>query len=113
MANPNIKDKGVKFSKDYQPTPKAKSEGRKRINTIKDALVFIAEQVASKKNTVSGEFEFSMEAEIIYKQVEKALQGDTKSAEFMAKIAGWEAPKQIEQKNTFEDLKIKGIIISE
>lgn len=100
MANPKIKDKGVKFSKDYQPTPKAKSEGKRRINTIKDALIFIAEQVASKKNTVEGEFEFSMEAEIIYKQVEKALKGDTESAKFMARIGGWDAPKQIEQKTT-------------
>lgn len=105
MANPNIKDKGVKFSKDYQPTGKAKSEGRRRINTIKDALKFIAEQVASKKNTVDGEFEFSMEAEIIYKQVEKALKGDTESAKFMARIGGWDAPKQIEQKTTLIGLE--------
>jgi hypothetical protein len=47
-----------------------------------------------------------MEAEIIYKQVEKALQGDTKSAEFMAKIGGWESPKQVEQKNTHEMIGI-------
>ena len=111
MANPNIKDKGVKFSKDYQPTPKAKSDGRKRINTIKDALIFIAEQIASKKNTANGEFEFSMEAEIIYKQVEKALNGDTESAKFMARIGGWDAPKQVEQKNIFENLEIVGIKI--
>jgi hypothetical protein len=98
----NLKGKGVKFSKDYQPSPENKSAGKKKIKTIKDALIFIGEQIASKKNTINGEFEFSMEAEIIYKQVEKALQGDTKSAEFMAKIGGWESPKQVEQKNTHE-----------
>ena len=102
----NLKGKGGKlFSKDNQPTPKAKSDGRRRINTIKDVLAFIGEQVASKKNTVDGEFDFSMQAEVIYKQVEKALKGDTESAKFLARIGGWESPKQIEQKTTLIGLE--------
>jgi DsbC/DsbD-like thiol-disulfide interchange protein len=96
------KKNGVPFTKDNQPPPENKSGGKQKVKTIKDALLFIGEQAYSKKNTHNGEFEFSMEAEIIYKQAEKALQGDTKAAEFMAKIGGWEKPKQVEQKNTHE-----------
>ena len=37
---------------------------------------------------------------------------DRKSAiEVISKIEGWFAPSKVEQKNSFEDLKIKGIII--
>lgn len=96
MSRKDIAKDGKLFSKEYQPSTEAKLAGKRRVANVKQALEFIGEQIKSRKMIGDNEIDFTMEAEIIYKQAELALKGDTKAAEFMAKVGQWFAPKQIE-----------------
>jgi hypothetical protein len=101
LKNPNIANEGKKFSKDYQPSPEAKSKGRKRINGFKDALEFFGTQLKEMKTLEDGtEVDLSFEANIGYQLMKKANEGDLKAIEIMAKLNGWEAPKKTENINT-------------
>ena len=98
--DPNIKDKGKKFSKDYQPSPEAKSKGKRRLNNFKEALEFLGNQLRKVTTFDGEETELTFEANIAYELMKKANEGDLKAIEIMEKLNGWEAPKKTENINT-------------
>jgi hypothetical protein len=96
LKNPNIANEGKKFSKEYQPSPEAKSKGKRRLNNFKEALEFLGSQL-KKVATFDGiETELSLEANIAYELMKKANNGDLKAIEIMAKLNGWNEPTKIE-----------------
>ena len=109
LKNPNIANEGKKFSKDYQPSPEAKSKGKRRLNNFKDALEFLGNQLRKVTTFDGEETELTFEANIAYELMKKANEGDLKAIEIMAKLNGWEAPKKTETTITTEtDIIIKG-----
>jgi hypothetical protein len=109
LKNPNIANEGKKFSKDYQPSPEAKSKGKRRLNNFKDALEFLGSQLKKVATFDGQETELTFEANIAYELMKKANEGDLKAIEIMAKLNGWEAPKKTETTITTEtDIIIKG-----
>jgi pyridoxine/pyridoxamine 5'-phosphate oxidase len=98
-GDPNIKDKGVKFSKEYQPSPEAKSAGKKRISDFKEAITFFGEQL-KKQIQIDGEvIELTYHSNIAYQLLKKANEGDLKAIDILAKIEGWNAPTKAENVN--------------
>jgi hypothetical protein len=109
LKNPNIANEGKKFSKDYQPSPEAKSKGKRRLNNFKEALEFLGNQLRKVTTFDGEETELTFEANIAYELMKKANDGDLKAIEIMAKLNGWEAPKKTETTITTEtDIIIKG-----
>lgn len=83
----NIKGKGVKFSKEYQPTPKAKSNGTTRIKKIREAIEYFSSQVKSKiKDNDGNNIELTYESNIFYMLIKKANKGDLKAIELIMKV---------------------------
>lgn len=79
----NLK-KGTPFSKDYQPSPKAKSEGWKKRTTMQEMLKFLLAQDISNKQ---GEKKNTLEV-IMTAQIKEAVQGNTKAAQFIRDTIG-------------------------
>jgi hypothetical protein len=99
-GNPNIAKEGVKFSKEYQPSPEAKSNGKKRISDFKEAITFFGEQL-KKQISIDGELiELTYHSNIAYQLLKKANEGDLKAIDILAKIEGWNAPTKSENINT-------------
>jgi hypothetical protein len=98
-GNPNIASKGVKFSREYQPTPKAKSEGKRRIINFKEAMSCLGEKPKTTIEIEGETIELTYYSNIAYKLLEKANDGDLKAIEMIMKIEGWEAPKKTENTN--------------
>ena len=93
-GNPNIAKEGVKFSKEYQPSPDAKSKGKKRISDFKEAITFFGEQL-KKQIQIDGELiELTYHSNIAYQLLKKANDGDLKAIEILSKIQGWNAPTE-------------------
>lgn len=100
LRNPNIANEGVKFSKEYQPSPEAKSAGKKRISDFKEAICFFGEQL-KKQIQIDGEvIELTYHSNIAYQLLKKANEGDLKAIDILAKIEGWNAPTKSENTNT-------------
>lgn len=90
----DISKDGVKFSKENQPTPEAKSKGKRRIKDIRHALEFIGQQLKARtKDNEGGIVELSREAAIVNKLYEMAETGDIRAIETLAKLGGWYAEK--------------------
>lgn len=85
-GNPKIKETQVKFSKENQPSPKAKSEGRRRIRNIKEAIEFFGNQLKAKVNVEGEEVELTFESNIAYQLYKKANEGDLKAIELIMKV---------------------------
>jgi hypothetical protein len=66
LKNPNIANEGKKFSKDYQPSPEAKSKGKRRLNNFKEALEFLGNQLRKVTTFDGEETELTFEANIAY-----------------------------------------------
>jgi len=106
-GNPNIAKEGVKFTKEYQPSPEAKSKGKKRISNFKEAITFFGEQL-KKQIQIDGEIiELTYHSNIAYQLLKKANEGDLKAIDILAKIEGWNAAT--ETKVTLD--KVEPIVI--
>ncbi len=107
-GNPNIAKEGVKFSKDNQPSPEAKSAGKKRISNFKDAMVFFGEQLKKQINVGGENIELTYQSNIAFELLKKANDGDLKAIEIMAKLEGWNAPTKQDLNITTEQPPIFG-----
>lgn len=76
----NLK-KGKRFSSEHQPTPEAKSEGKRRAKDFREMCLMYLEQ----QDEESGEQNL---AAIIKAQGRKAKNGDTAAAAFIRDTAG-------------------------
>lgn len=76
--------KGKKFSSDYQPSGKAKSEGWKRRSTMQEMLKYLLSQDISNKQ---GEKKNTLEV-MMTAQIKEAIQGNTKAAQFIRDTIG-------------------------
>lgn len=89
----DISKDAKKFTKDYQPTPEAKSAGHKRLGRIKEALEFLGAQLHSEETNLEGEtILLSWEAKIGHELMRKAIKGDLGAVKILADICGWNAP---------------------
>jgi len=83
-ASLNNLKKGKQFSKENQPSPKAKSEGWKRRSTMQEMLKYLLSQDISNKQ---GEKKNTLEV-IMAAQIKEAIQGNTKAAQFIRDTIG-------------------------
>lgn len=79
----NLK-KGTPFTKENQPSGKAKSEGWKRRSTMQEMLKYLLSQDISNKQ---GEKKNTLEV-IMTAQIKEAIQGNTKAAQFIRDTIG-------------------------
>jgi hypothetical protein len=95
--NPNLVEqtKATRFSKDRQPSDEARLRGARKIMTVRKLMIAIKEKIATSVKLGDENIDLSYEAKIVHLQMENALTGDLKSAEFMAKIGGWFAPDKV------------------
>ena len=76
--------KGKKFSTEYQPTPKAKSEGKLKKKTMREVLdILMEKQLTNAKGEKATTLEAMMTA-----CIKKALTGDIKANEFIRDTLG-------------------------
>lgn len=100
----NLK-KGKKFTSDYQPTGKAKSEGKRRINDFKEAMTYLGSQLRSKYTDENGnEIELGFDANLALTLMQMANKGDHKAMDMMFKIKGFYAPEKLEA--TLKEIKV-------
>lgn len=88
----HLKDVGVKFSKDYQPAPEAKSAGRRKISEFKEAMEFLSNQLKSIKKFGEDEVEFTLQSNIVYVVMDKANKGDLNAVKILSDWQGWNKP---------------------
>ena len=81
---------GKRYSKEYQPDPKKKSEGRKRLGSMKEALAYIGNAIHTKQAEVGDEtVDLTFEAQYAKKLFEMCLKGNVPAMQLMANINGW------------------------
>jgi hypothetical protein len=91
------------FSKENQPPSERKSEGKKKISRMKEALEFFAEQFTNTETLINGEeIELTFESNVAYQLLKKANKGDLHAIRLLMDIHGWEAPKKNENKHSFD-----------
>lgn len=101
-ASLNNLKKGKQFSKENQPTPKAKSEGWKKRSTMQEMLKFLLSQdITNKKGEKKNTLEVIMTA-----QIKEAIEGNTKAAQFIRDTIGEQPQLDI---NLPDSLQIKVI----
>jgi len=104
LKNRNI---GVRFDQDNQPTPEAKSNGKKRIQNIRQAIEFFGNQLSSEVIINNEVVELTFESNIAYQLYKKANEGDLKAIELISKvIPNFLATPKVEQRNTFNENSI-------
>ena len=84
----NLK-KGVKFSKENQPTPEAKRNGHQKKKTMREMLDYLLEKELTSKN---GEKATTLEA-MMTAMIKQGLNGNVKAVEFIRDTIG-EIPVQ-------------------
>jgi hypothetical protein len=106
----NLKGKktGNNFAKNPQPSPLAKSEGRRRISSIKEAVDFLAAQLKSVKDVNGNEIEFTFESNIAFELMKKANEGDLNAIKIYSDWQGLNKPIKTENKT---ELSSEGEII--
>ena len=110
MANKNISNYGKRFSKENQPPPEAKSQGRKKIKTMKEGLLFMGE-LTKKKMVIDGEeVELSHAASIAYELIKQASNGNLKAIELYSRIQGEFAPTKLDHTSNGKEITNKVII---
>lgn len=92
--------KGKKFSKDYQPSGKAKSEGKLKKKTFRDMLEFLLEKEITNK---AGEKATTQEA-ISVSLIKKAMSGDVRAFEVIRDTIGEKPTDKIDATNTNIDI---------
>jgi len=98
------KKTGGNFALKGQPSPQAKSAGRRRISSIKEAIEFLAAQLKSVKQVDGNEIEFTFESNIAYELMKKANEGDLMAIKIYSDWQGLNKPIKTETETT-----IKGI----
>lgn len=88
--------KGKKFSKDYQPSGKAKSEGKLKKKTFREMLKFLLEKEITNK---AGEKATTQEA-ISVSLIKKAMSGDVRAFEVIRDTIGEKPTDKIDATNT-------------
>lgn len=92
------------FSKEYQPSPEAKSAGHKRIKTILAAVEYFGNKVKSRVKVDGEEIELTYESNIFFKLMEKANNGDLKAIELISKvIPGFLQSQKVDNRNVDKD----------
>lgn len=87
----NLK-KGKRFSSENQPTPEAKSKGKKAKKTMRELLDYLLEKEITNKK---GEKATTKEA-ILVSAIKKAIEGDIRALQFIRDTIG-EMPKQVHE----------------
>lgn len=98
--------KGKKFSKDYQPSGKAKSEGKLKKKTFRDMLEFLLEKEITNK---AGEKATTQEA-ISVSLIKKAMSGDVRAFEVIRDTIGEKPTDKIDATNTNMDITDQKVI---
>lgn len=106
-TNPKSKEnlkKGVKFTKENQPSPENKAAGHLRLSTIQEGFDFIGKQIKFSakvidENGQEQNVNFSYEAAMAKKVIELASNGNLKAFEQICKIKGIYAPVKSEIDN--------------
>lgn len=101
----NLK-KGKKFSKDYQPSPEAKSKGQKNAKTFREVLDYLLEKEITNK---AGEKATTREA-ISVSLIKKALSGDVRAYEVIRDTTGEKPTDKIDATNTNIDITDQKVI---
>ena len=110
----DIVNDAVKFSKDNQPSPKAKSEGHKRKKALKDLADALisgdrlekCKLIANKVGIDLKDGEYTLDIAMTLRQIEKAFdEGDTRAYQAaMDRLLG-KPPQQINQVTNMINLK--------
>lgn len=101
----NLK-KGKQFSKDYQPTPEAKSQGQKNAKTMRETLeILLAKEITNK----AGETATTREA-ISVSLIKKAMSGDVRAFEVIRDTIGEKPTDKIDATNTNIDITDQKVI---
>ena len=110
MAVP-IKDRGKKFSKEYQPSIENKLKGKIRINTLKEALTYFGNQLKTNIQINGLDVELTFESNIAYKLMGKANDGDLKAIELLSKMMpNWLQASKHELKTDIGSILYKEVI---
>jgi hypothetical protein len=94
------KKTGNNFALKGQPSPEAKSAGRRRIASIKDAIEFLAAQLKSVKQIDGNEIEFTFESNIAFELMKKANEGDLMAIKIYSDWQGLNKPTKVENEIT-------------
>lgn len=101
----NLK-KGKQFSKDYQPSPEAKSQGQKNAKTFRETLeILLANEITNK----AGE-KATTQVAISVSLIKKALNGDIRAFEVIRDTIGQKPQDKIETTQTVMNIQDKKII---
>lgn len=101
----NLK-KGKQFSKDYQPSPEAKSQGQKNAKTMRETLeILLAKEITNK----AGETATTREA-ISVSLIKKAMSGDVRAFEVIRDTIGEKPTDKIDATNTNIDITDQKVI---
>ena len=95
----NLK-KGVKFSKEYQPSSEAKRKGHQKKKTMREMLDYLLEKELTNKN---GEKATTLEA-MMTAMIKQGLNGNVKAVEFIRDTTGQKPTEKV-------DVDAKGINI--
>ena len=98
--------KGKKFSKENQPSPEAKSAGKKKRKTMREMLDYLLEKEITNK---SGEKASTQEA-ITVSLINQALKGNVKAWEVIRDTIGEKPQDKIETTQTVMNIQDEKII---
>ena len=98
--------KGKKFSKDYQPSPEAKSLGKKKRKTMREMLDYLLEKEITNK---AGEKASTQEA-ITVALIAQALKGNIRAWELIRDTIGEKPSDKIETTQTTINIQDKKVI---
>lgn len=102
------KKTGNNFALNPQPSGEAKSRGRRRITSIKEAISFLAEQLKSVKKIGDDEVEFTFESNIAFELMRKANEGDLMAIKIYSDWQGLNKPVDINNNiNITNQVKMK------
>ena len=98
--------KGKKFSKDYQPSGKAKSEGKLKKKTFREVLDYLLEKEITNK---AGEKASTQEA-ITVALIAQALKGNIRAWELIRDTIGEKPSDKLETTQTTINIQDKKVI---
>ena len=101
----NLK-KGKQFSKDYQPSSEAKSQGQKNAKTFRETLeILLAKEITNKAGEIA-----TTQVAIGVSIIKKALNGDVRAFEVIRDTIGQKPTENIIATNTNIDITDKKVI---
>lgn len=87
--------KGVRFSKENQPSSEAKSKGHQKKKTMREMLDYLLEKELTSKN---GEKATTLEA-MMTAMIKQGLNGNVKAVEFIRDTTGQKPTEKVEATN--------------